>query len=196
MGEKILAVRADELKRHIAFRRFFALPKEEIGRLHAAVEILAVTRDQAMNDPAYRPLVIHAAIHFNYIWFTHQPAAPEAPQQGERSLVISAHIPAQNPIPLFLDDQLKSAAARIVNERVLVTEPYELRLVGLLNDDTTDLSRRELGFVYVLKLRRAGIESRDRNLTRIRLCGNGELQLESDRFEARSRILIDNLYAL
>lgn len=198
MGEQILVVRADELKKRIDFQRFLALPEEEIHKLYASVEVFAMDRDKAEHDPTYKQLVAYTAIHYNYSWLTYRRGSSlgEARLHGNRSMGIGGHINADDHANLFLDDHLKVAAYREVDEEVIIREKYDLRLAGLLNDDSNDVGRVHLGLVYVARLRQPDVEKREKGIAQIRFCGNGDLQQEREEFETWSQILIDNLHAL
>lgn len=197
MGEKILVARADELKQQVDFKRFRALPEEEIDRLYASVELVAMERDLVENDPTYRQVVCCTVIHYNYSWFTfvRHSTHDGAQLQKKRSMCLGGHIHGDNQT-LFLDERLKDPALREVNEGLLIPDRIDLRLAGLLNDDSDDVSRFHLGLVYVAKLSQAGINKRDQGITDIRFCGVGDLLQDRDHFETTSQILIDHLQAL
>ncbi len=171
MTGEILAVRADDLRGVVRFERFRALPKEEIERLHAAV-------------------------HYNYQWLTHRPNDVDGRPSDRRSLLVSGFLRAEKPAPIFLDETMDAAASRVVNERAPIDGPYDLRLAGLLNDDSAQPERGPLGLVYIAKLRQEGNKRRGAKPAGMRIYGSGELQVHVDGFDQRSRILIGFLHAL
>ena len=198
MGDKVLVVRSNELARQLARRRFTALPEEELLRHHAAVEVLALERDLAEGDPTYRRLVACTMIHHNYSWLTHahRKGVEAESSPGPRSLIISEPMRAGDRVPLFLDDALAIAATRSVEAAVATPDGYDLRLAGLIDDDSHGLGHTHLGLVYVARLKRPGVAPHERALADIVFCGTGDLRAERDRFEPWSQILIDHLDAL
>jgi len=190
MGEMILVVKAAELKSQVGAQRFKALPEEEIERLYACVEVLAMERDLVEHDASYMQLVAFTAIHHNYSWFTYR-----SPQR-RRSMGIGGHIKADGEEVLFLDESLNLAALHAADEAVTVRGRCNYRLAGLLCDEPSEVSRAQLGLVYVAQLRQPGVELRDLGITELRFCGMGELQQERDQFDGWSQILIDNLQAM
>lgn len=198
MVERVLVVRTDELKQRLPVQRFKALPAEEIERLHASVEVLALDRDLAERDPGFKQLVACSAVHHNYTWLTHahdgRGVLPA--KSGGRSLLINQHLRADGQVPLFLDEQLAAGAACAVAAAVVIPDRFHLRLAGLIDDDRDEYSRSHLGLVYVVHLTRPGVARREDGIDGIACCGMGELQQLRDQFEPWSQILIDHLDAL
>jgi hypothetical protein len=169
MNDNVLVVRASDYLREVGAAPFIGLPREEIERLHGAVEVLSVSRDQTAADAGFMPLVAFVVTHHNYTWLT-QPGAP-------RSLGVRAQLATSSEPPLFLDPELKALAVDQVDQGC--------RLAGLVRGE-------ELGLVYVVRRRERWPEAADRS----RLLGNGDLRSERAAFDPWSQLLIDNLSAL
>jgi predicted NUDIX family phosphoesterase len=197
MRETILAVRTDALRKLLGSRPFIALPREEIDRLHASIEVFTADNEQADADPAITQLVAFTAVHYNYTWLA---CCPGSNHDGNAMNAWSAgfigHIFPEGNNSLFLDESLKTAASRIVDANVAVPAGYDVRLAGLLCDDSTPFGRRHLGLAYVVKLRQPGVDDRRNGEAGIRFYGIGELRQNRDRFDTWSQLLIDHLVAL
>ena len=186
-----LAVRTDELYRHVRARPFLALPREEIQRLHASVEVLPVDDDAAEGTATSKRLVTFTVVHHNYSWLTYTRR-----QQEPRWLGIMGPAHTHGQPGLFLDDDMTAAACRCVDAELATRARFEIRLAGLINDDETEFGRGHLGLVYVARLRQPGVETHGRAVAEPRFCGSGELVLSHDQFERWSQVLIQNLQAL
>ena len=182
MTERILAVRADEYLEHVGSKRFVALPREEIERLHGSVELHVLGRDALNQSSGYLPLVTYTAAHYNYTWLTYQRA--------QRSLGVSGYVLAGSEPPLFLDESLQSSAHREMERAEALSAPAEWRLAGLINDD------QRLGLVYIAKLRQHWSPEHNRSAVRVQCCNSGELLMQRRQFEPWSQLLIDNLPSL
>lgn len=176
-------VRVADLKRVILNEGpFVALPREEIERLHAAIEVYEADRKPAEGELR---LVAYAAVHFNYSWLTYQRA-------GARALGMEIELGRGGRVPLFLDDEVQADVERAltawVAPRVAAAGKIDLRLGGLL------IAPDRLGLLYLARLRQPGVAGS--GLEGLRFCGNGDLRQERARFDAWSQVLIDNLGAL
>lgn len=151
----------------------------------------------AERDSTWMQLWTCTVIHYNYSWLTHAPtdALVAGKPHKHRTLGIGGELKAKGSIPLFLDDELKASVVRGLDEKGISRDRYELRLAGLLHDDSSETTRAHLGLVYIARLRRPGLEGCEHVLSSIRFCGTGELQSACDQFDAWSRILIDHLLA-
>jgi hypothetical protein len=182
--ERILAVRAAEYLQQVGVQRYVGLPREEIERLHASVELHALTSDELNRDRAsYLPLVTYTAVHYNYTWFTYE--------RTERSLGVSAPVYSEGEPPLFLDESLELAARRELESARVVSAPVDWRLAGLIH-----AGDGQLGLVYIARLRSHWSPEQNRSAGKVTCCNSGELTTERHRFEPWSQLLIDNLQSL
>lgn len=195
MGEHILVVRSDELRKLADFQGFLPLSEEEVQRLYDAVDVFGMDRDKAEHDPTFKQLVAYSAIRSGdlYLAYLRGKDLGEARLHGNRSIGIGGHINSDDHANLFLEDHLKVAAFREVDEEVRIQERYGLRLAGLLNDDSNDVGKVHLGLVYVADLEKPEVKKRERGIARISFETPAELRARREEFETWSQILIDNI---
>ena len=180
--ERILAVRTAEYLQQVGTQRYAGLPREEIERLYASVELHALTSDELTRESSsYLPVVTYTAVHYNYTWLTYERA--------ERSLGVSGPVYSEGEPPLFLDESLELAARRELENARVVAAPVDWRLAGLIHDG-------QLGLVYIARLRSHWSPEQNRSAGRVTCCNSGELKTERHRFEPWSQLLIDNLPSL
>lgn len=180
--ERFLAVRASEYQEQIGHQRYVGLPREEIERLYASVELHALAPDELNRESSsYLALMTFTAVHYNYTWLTYEGA--------ERSLGVSAPVASDSEIPLFLDDSLELSSRRALEDTKVVSAPVDWRLAGLIHDG-------KLGLIYIARLRQHWSADQNRSAARVTCCNNGELHTERHRFDRWSQLLIANLASL
>lgn len=190
MNEKILTVRENDLKSIIGVRPFIALPREEIDRHYASVEVHPVEHGVAEKDASILPLVAIIAVHYNYSWliFTSK-------NNDTFSLGLTGNIIFDGHNDIFLDERIKPAVMQIVNENITAQSGYDLRCAGLLRDAPAPSGQRGLGIVFIARLHQQGVIARYSDLD-IRFLGTGELQQNRQQFDSWSRVAIDHITAL
>lgn len=198
MGEHILVVRTEELKKHADFQGFLPLAEDEVQRLYDAINVFGMDRDKAEHDPTFKQLIAYSAIRSGdqFLTYLRGKDLGEARLHGNRSIGIGGHINSDDSANLFLDDHLKVAAFREVDEEVRIPEKYNLRLAGLLNDDSNDVGKVHLGLVYVADLEEPEVKKRERGIAQISFEKPDELKARREEFETWSQILIDNIQHL
>lgn len=177
----VMAVRRSEFQALVRGVPFVALPREEIDRLYAAIEVLAVNEEMLQDDAELIALHIDVAIHHNYSWLTFR-------RDQERMLLLSAALTADGPAPLFLGESFVAAACRLVEERLGLDAGCDVRIAGILQE-TTNAPLRRIGLLTIARLtqRQQGYGAE--------YCGNGELRLARSEFDASSQVVIDHLAA-
>ncbi len=195
MAEQILVVRADELRRHIDFQGFVPLDEGEVQQLYEALEVLPLERDRAEHDPSFKQLVAYSVVRCGgrYLTYTRGKRQGEARLRGNRSIGFGGHINSGDQSSLFLDDMLKAAAYRELDEEIAVPAGTVLRLAGLLNDDDNDVGRVHLGLVYLAELREPDVGKREQSIAQLLFAAPEELARDREQFETWSHILIDHL---
>jgi predicted NUDIX family phosphoesterase len=198
MSEMILTVREDDLRSIIGVRPFIALPREEIDRHYASVELHPMACRDAKKDASILPLVAIIAVHYNYSWltFTSKNSDIKSTDTNDTlSLGLTGHIIFDGHNDIFLDERIKSAAMQIVNENITTQSGYDLRLAGLLRDAPAPSGKRGLGIVFIARLHQQGVIVRHNNVD-IHFLGTGELQQNRQQFDNWSRVIIDHITAL
>lgn len=198
MAEQILVVRTDELKQHVDFQGFLSLTEVELQTLYGSIEVLPLERDKAEHDPAFKQLVAYSVVRSGdrYLTYLRGKGQGEKRLHGNRSLGFGGHINSGDQANLFLDDHLKAAAFRELDEEIRVPPGVDLRVAGLINDDSNDVGKVHLGLVYVADLARPEVSKREKSITRIQFSTPAELVRDALQFETWSRHLIDNIEKL
>jgi hypothetical protein len=168
----VMAVRRDEF--HAVVRRvpFLALPREEIDRLHAGIEVVAIDDETMRRSSEFFALQSDIAVHHNYSWLTFRRP------NNERTLLISTPLAANGPPPLFLGEELIVSVQRQIEERLALNGGYDVRLAGILQEVEGQESPPRVGLLSIARL--AGRLSRDG----AEYFGNMELRTARSQFDA------------
>ena len=195
MGEILLVVRTEEIKKHVDFNGFLPLSQEEVDKLYSELNVLDLDRDLAEEDPTFKQFVAYTVVKSGdrYLSYVRGKDLGEARLHGNRSIGIGGHINYDDSANLFLDDHLKVAAFREVDEEVRIEQKYDLHLAGLLNDDSNEVGKVHLGLVYVCELAEPDVKKRERGIAQIKFETADELKGRIEEFETWSQILINNI---
>jgi len=88
-------------------------------------------------------------------------------------------------------DAYDMALRRELDEEVIIGSPGTMRLVGLINDDTTPVGRVHLGVVHLYELEQPAISPREDGLIEAEFIPVPRLRDDWDAFETWSQICID-----
>jgi predicted NUDIX family phosphoesterase len=84
---------------------------------------------------------------------------------------------------------------RELAEEVLIGTTYQGRMVGLINDDETEVGRVHLGVVHLLDVEAPEVEPREADLLDAGFCPVSRLLAEREQFETWSQICLDALFS-
>ena len=84
---------------------------------------------------------------------------------------------------------------RELEEEVIIETPYRGQLVGLINDDETEVGRVHLGVVHVFDVERPAVRPREDEIIDAGFRPVEELLADLPRFESWSQICLKALFA-
>lgn len=145
-----------------------------------------VPRAEAEVSPQYKQIIPYVIIRHADTYFLLQRTAKQTESRlhHKLSLGIGGHI---NPdTPDVLDGLRKE-----LEEEVHVDSAYELTFVGVLNDDTTDVSRVHLGMVYLLEPAEPRVTVRETEKMTGSWVARAELAARRDAMETWSQVVYD-----
>ncbi len=151
-----MVVNTADLAPHIRGRGFDVIRENS----EAILELIAsrhffIPRVQAEVSPQYRQVIPYVVITNGDDVFTLRRTKKqnEARLHDKISIGIGGHI---NP-----GHDLMAGLLQELGEEVAVEEPYALDFAGILNDESTEVSRVHLGAVYVLRAPNANVTVRE-----------------------------------
>lgn len=158
-----------------------------------------IPRDQAEEDPSYKQLIPYCILRSGNLVFRYRRGR----QQGERrlhdleSIGVGGHISVDDRNLFNLGSvPYTDAMFRELAEEVEIDSPYQQRIVGLINDDSTEVGRVHLGIVHLFDLERPAVRPREAGLKDADFVPLSVLRLHRHRLESWSQYCLDALFPL
>lgn len=146
-----------------------------------------IARPVAEVSPEYKQIIPYVAIRNGEDFFVLQRTSKQTESRlhHKLSLGIGGHINPDTPTVL-------GGLEKELDEEVSVPRPFDLRFIGILNDDTTDVGRVHLGAVYVLDTKSRDVTVRETEKMNGAWRPSGELAGIRDAMETWSQLVYDH----
>jgi len=150
-------------------------------------------------DPSFKQLIPYVIFRYTdssgrtlLFQYTRGKGQGEARLHAKRSVGVGGHISA--------DDATAASAyeegmRRELEEEVIIETPYRSQLVGLINDDETEVGRVHLGVVHIFDLEQPAVRPREDEIIDAGFRPASELLADLSRFETWSQICLKALFA-
>jgi len=149
MPEKVLAVPTTCLWNAITYARK-GLVTEGIDQITAVVSRYGVFMDrpEAETDPGHKQIIPYAVIRHAERYFLLQRKSTQSEHRlhHKLSIGVGGHINPSEGVPGT--DVIRVGLTREIDEELYIASGYRERLIGLINDDTTDVGRVHLGVLF------------------------------------------------
>lgn len=154
-------------------------------------------REEAEHDPAYKQIIPYVVLAHARTLFCYTRGKQSGEQRlvAHRSVGIGGHI-AREDHGLFTDfgpDLYREAMHREVLEEIVLDAPYEERLLGVINDDTTDVGRVHFGVAHVWTLAEPLARKREAVITQAGFVPIESLLLDRAALESWSLFCVEAL---
>ena len=154
-------------------------------------------RPAAENDPSHKQLIPYAVFHHagRYLTYTRGGSSGEKRLVAKRSIGIGGHI---NPIDAAQDSlgetMYYNGVEREIAEELVLGGSHTQRVIGLINDDSTEVGSVHLGVVHLFELSSDDVKSNEDAIQDLRFETLEDLHATRDRLETWSQICIDHLW--
>lgn len=151
-------------------------------------------RDQMENDPSFKQLIPYCIFRCGDQIFHYKRGTAQGEERlhSKRSIGVGGHICSldqnENRSPYL------EAMHREIAEEVDVQSPWEDRLIGLLNDDESEVGRVHLGIVHVFEVQQAKVLPREKSMLNAGFASVDELRKDLDQFETWSQLCLKHLF--
>jgi predicted NUDIX family phosphoesterase len=156
-------------------------------------------RAEMEQDPSFKQLIPYvifrhhdAAGQTHLFQYTRGKGQGEARLHAKQSIGIGGHISADDCVAECAYDE---GMRRELEEEVAIDTPYRSRMVGLINDDQTEVGKVHLGVVHLLDVDRPAVEPRESEIIEAGFRPVSELLADLSRFETWSQICLKALFA-
>jgi predicted NUDIX family phosphoesterase len=153
-------------------------------------------RSAAENDPSLKQIIPYALIIGEGKIFRYRRGKTSGEKRliAKGSIGIGGHMNDQDEGLFALDRAAYLAGVqREIDEEIQIPNPRSHRIVGLINDDSTEVGKVHLGVVHVVDLPAAQAAKRESAITEVGFCTSGELLAERESLESWSQICLDHL---
>jgi predicted NUDIX family phosphoesterase len=202
LDENIVVFPKNSLKKYIPTKGLYATPPNNRNNLIS--ELVSMQRNQAEHDYSVIQLVSAFIIQYKdkYLTYKRTKRLPEDRLHGYYSIPFGGHLNPEDILPLF--DIFDPKLAHFVLNRELEEElrfprkdPPALTYLGLLYDDSRDVSKQHLGVVYIVNMQSEDFTIGERGfLTDAKFESLNSIQSRRNEFENWSWILMDNMWRL
>jgi predicted NUDIX family phosphoesterase len=147
-SEQVLCVKRDDMFPDGAWHGFVS---KDLDRHQTVIRErhMFMSRAAVENDPTYQQIIPYVVFRHGDLYFlTHRlRASTERRLRKQYSLGVGGHI---NPGDLQGGDPILDGLKREWSEEVVYDGRFEAELIGLLNDDSSPVSRVHLGVVFLV----------------------------------------------
>jgi predicted NUDIX family phosphoesterase len=156
-------------------------------------------RSAMEQDPSFKQLIPYVIFRYrdgsgstHLFQYTRGKGQGESRLHAKRSIGVGGHISADD---AAMASAYEEGMRRELEEEIYIGTTYRGRMVGLINDDETEVGRVHLGVVHVLDVEEPAVEPREDDLVDAGFRPLNELLAASDRFETWSQICLRALFS-
>lgn len=191
MNEDVMVVKTSDLAPHISGRGFNVIRDDTDAILQLIrAKHFFIPRVEAEVSPQFRQIIPYVVVMHGGDVFTLRRTKKqnEARLHDKISIGIGGHINPGHDVMAGLRKEL--------DEEIAVEEPFDLQFAGILNDESTEVSRVHLGAVYVLRAPSANVSVRETEKMIGSWVSRRNLASMRDAMESWSQIVYDQVVAV
>ena len=191
MEEQVLVVRTEAVKPLL--NGTFSSQRNDEVLSYILSNYTFLKRDLAENDPSYKQVIPYVLVrHGNkYLMLKRTSGQTEKRLHNKVSLGVGGHI---NPEPNLgrHANIIEAGLHRELQEEVSVRGNHRLRLLGAINDDSTEVGQVHLGLAFLLESDSPQFEVNEKELMTAEWADVDQINDAFDRMETWSQILVKN----
>lgn len=154
---------------------------------------LFLPRSEAEDDPSYKQLIPYCIFRHrdSVLSYRRDKGTGEGRLLGKRSIGIGGHISEAD--AGGSDHPYEVGMRREIEEEIEVGSEHRVTVLGLINDDETEVGKVHLGVVHVFDLDAPNVRPRETSIAEIGFDPVADLAARADEFETWSRICLRHL---
>lgn len=190
---RVLVVPSAELDRLGRFQGFSAEADRYLHTLLVPEFAQFLPRAEMENDPSFKQIIPYVVFRCGDQVFSYTRGKSQGESRLHRlkSIGVGGHVDEPDADGRATFDAYEMALRREIDEEISLGSPGDIRLVGLINDDSTPVGQVHLGVVHVYDLERPLIAPREDGLTDAEFIRIADLVRDRDQFETWSQICIE-----
>jgi predicted NUDIX family phosphoesterase len=191
--ERVLVVPGSELDRLGRFQGFHQDAERYLSALLVPDLMEYRPRFEVEEDPGWKQIIPYVVLRSSDAVFCYirGKSQGEARLHRLRSLGVGGHVAESDAEGRRSIEAYEMAMRRELNEEVKLAGPGTMRLVGLINDDSTPVGSVHLGVVHVCDLEQPEVNPREDGLAEPEFIRIALLPTIKQQFETWSQICID-----
>jgi predicted NUDIX family phosphoesterase len=192
-GERVLVIPTLLFHELGYFQGFNGDVRPYRGVLLEGRHTLFLPRCEAEDDPSYKQLIPYCLFRCagRVLHYRRGTGAGEGRLLGKRSVGIGGHISEAD--AGGSDHPYEVGMRREIEEEIEVGAAFRESILGLINDDRTEVGKVHLGVVHVFELDEPNIRPREATISEVGFAPPVELAAHADDFETWSQICLDQL---
>jgi predicted NUDIX family phosphoesterase len=189
----VLVVPGSELDRLGRFQGFHPEADHYLGALLVPELMQYRPRSEVEDDPSFKQIIPYVVLRSGDAVFCYKRGTTqgEARLHRLRSLGVGGHVAESDADGHRGYSAYETAMKRELDEEVAIDSPGRMRLVGLINDDSTPVGSVHLGVVHLLELERPSVRPREAGIAEPEFVPLADLDPIAGEFETWSQICID-----
>jgi predicted NUDIX family phosphoesterase len=194
--ENVLVIRRTLFNELGSFQGLNFEPEKYLNAILSRESNFFIPRPEAESNPAYKQIIPYALIVFQntVLHYVRGKKAGEQRLIAKGSIGIGGHMNETDESLFAMDEQAyRAGVEREVNEEIKIDTAFEDQIVGLLNDDSTEVGRVHLGIVHIFKLKEPKVQKREAMITGLTFLTKEELMSRRESLESWSQICVDSL---
>lgn len=199
--EQVLVVPTDVFRRLGHFQGFSTDVDRYFDELMHPRHTRFLVRAEAERDPEFKQLIPYCLFRYtdgdgvaHLFQYTRGGGQGEARLHAKRSVGIGGHISLEDAAGASGEELYQVGLERELAEEVRIETPYQMRCVGLINDDETEVGKVHLGVVHLYDVAEPAVFSRETEILDSGFRPVAELLANLDRFETWSKICLTALF--
>jgi len=158
-------------------------------------------RDEMEDDPAFKQLIPYCLFEYRdpeqglmLFQYTRGKGQGEQRLHAKRSLGIGGHISADDEESTSHATSYEAGMTRELNEEIRIETEYRQRMVGMINDDETEVGRVHLGIVHLFTVDSPDIRALESDIADASFVSITEIMDNAAQFETWSQICLRALF--
>lgn len=192
--EQILVVRRALFDELGSFQGFRAEAEGYLREFLKKENNFFVARSLAEEDPSLKQIIPYAVFCHGgkILHYTRGSKSGEKRLVAKESVGIGGHINDSDESLFSFDESAYHAAVRReISEELVLGGGFEERVVGLINDDSTEVGRVHIGVVHLVELENADVSAGEKAIAQLGFGTREELLARRENFETWSQIVLD-----
>ena len=194
-SERVLVVPGAEFDRLGRFQGFSSEAERYLRALLVPEFATFRPRSEVEDDPSFKQIIPYVVFRSAgaVFCYTRGGGGGVARLRRRRSLGVGGHVDEADAEGRGTFEAYEIALMRELREEVAIESPGSLRLVGLINDDSTPVGSVHLGAVHIYDLDRPAVRPLESDLVETSFVALEQLREDWDAFESWSQICMESL---